>query len=268
MRASRDFQDLIALMYRLRNECAWNKVQSPQSLLPYLLEESYELVEASHQNDIQAIKSELGDVLYQVIFHSEIYQEQGDFDIGDVIEQLMQKLIRRHSFIFEKSEKENQNLTWQEIKQKEHAEQMPSLLSQVKSGSGLMTAQRLQNQTAKVGFDWENLQGVLDKLQEELNELQQELPKGEFKYQTERLPASQKAKISSELGDVLFVLTNLARHLDIDAEVALQSTNAKFRRRFAFVEQALLEQGKGFADVDLKQMDQYWERAKQLEKEK
>lgn len=264
MRPSRDFNDLIQLMHRLRNECEWNKAQSPQSLLPYLLEESYELVEASYQYDINAIKSELGDVLYQVIFQSEIYQEQGDFDISDVIEQLMEKLIRRHPDVFINSD-ECKTKTWQEIKQYESHTQTPQLLSQVKSGSALMTAQNLQAMAATVGFDWANLQGVLDKIQEELNELKQELPPSDFNYQMDQIDAQQKAKISSELGDILFVLSNLARHLDIDAEVALQSTNAKFRRRFAFVEQALLEQGKQFSNVDLKEMDQYWEKAKQLE---
>lgn len=269
MRPSREFHDLIALMHRLRNECEWNKSQTPHSLLPYLLEESYELVEASHQHDVNAIKAELGDVLYQVIFHSEIYQEQGHFEIGDVIYHLMEKLIRRHALIFKKSDlnQSNRPESWQEIKQRELEEtaQMSSRLAQVKSGSALMTAQNLQATAATVGFDWENLHGVLDKIQEEFSELQQELPSGEFNYKHDTLNPSQKARISSELGDILFVLSNLARHLDIDAEVALQSTNAKFRRRFAFVEQSLYQNGKTFANTTLDEQNEYWQQAKQNE---
>ena len=128
-----------------------------------------------------------------------------------------------------------------------------------------MTTQNLQKQAGKVGFDWQDLSGVLGKLQEELGELHVELPTPEFKYKTDKLDEAQKDKIAGELGDVLFVLTNLARHLDIDAEMALQNTNAKFKRRFAFVEQSFMEQGKTFEESDLAEMDKYWDMAKDAE---
>ncbi|MDO4427767.1 MAG: nucleoside triphosphate pyrophosphohydrolase [Moraxella sp.] len=269
MTPSRNFNDLLALMHLLRRECAWDKKQTNISLLPYLLEESYELAEATLANDLNEIKGELGDVLLQVIFHAEIYQETGKFDMGDVIYFLMEKLIRRHPHVFEKETlktEEDVKKRWEEIKAFENKDKPKRLLSDVKAGTALMTAQNLQKASAKVGFDWENLGGVLDKLQEELAELQAELPSNDFNYKQDKLDNAQKAKISDELGDVLFVLSNLARHLDIDAEMALQEANAKFKRRFGFVEKSLIENGKDFDNTNLVEMDKFWERAKQLEK--
>lgn len=185
--------------------------------------------------------------------------------MADVIYALQEKLICRHPHVFDK-----ENLTtdedikrrWDEIKQIENQDRPKRLLSDVKAGTALMTAQNLQKQASKVGFDWDNLGGILGKLKEEIGELQAELPTPEFKYKTDKLDKAQKDKIAGEIGDVLFVLTNLARHLDINAEIALQNTNAKFKHRFAFVEKSLMEQGKTFEDSDLAEMDKYWDIAK------
>lgn len=269
MTPSRDFNDLLALMHRLRSDCPWDAKQTNLSLLPYLLEESYELVEATYANDLQEIKGELGDVLLQVIFHAEIYGENAQFDIGDVIYHLMEKLIRRHPHVFDKENlktDEEVKRRWEEIKVLENQAKPQRLLSNVKAGTALMTAQNLQKQAASVGFDWANLGGVLDKLGEEIDELKAELPNADFGYKTDKITHEQKSKITDELGDVLFVLSNLARHLGIDGEMALQGANNKFRQRFAFVEQSLQDAGKTFEESDELEKDGYWEMAKQCEK--
>lgn len=270
MTPSRNFDDLLALMQRLRTDCPWDAKQTNESLKPYALEEVFELIDAINSNDDQEIKGELGDVLLQVVFHAHLYDEQGRFDMGEVIYALMQKLIRRHPHVFDKENlatDEDVKRRWNEIKAIENAGKPKRLLSDVKTGTALMTAQNLQKQSAKVGFDWANLGGVLDKLQEELGELQAELPTASFAYKTDKLDAVQKDKISDELGDVLFVLTNLARHLDIDAEMALHNANAKFRRRFAFVEQSLLASGQDFDGTNAADMDRLWTMAKLSEQQ-
>lgn len=272
---SADFNHLIALMARLRAECPWDKKQTNDSLLKYLLEESYELVAAINADDGTAlatdeIKGELGDVLLQVVFHAHLYNEQGRFDINDVIYFLQEKLIRRHPHIFDKENlktDEDVKRRWDEIKAIENKDKPKRLLSDVKAGSALMTAQNLQKQAAKVDFDWYNLKGVLDKLQEELDELKAELPSDDFNYKTDKIDTLQKTKICDELGDVLFVLANLARHLDIDAEMALQKANSKFQQRFAFVEQSLLNDGKTLQESTLDEQNYYWQLAKQRNKQ-
>ncbi|MDO4896768.1 MAG: nucleoside triphosphate pyrophosphohydrolase [Moraxella sp.] len=268
------FSDLLALMARLRTDCPWDAKQTNVSLQKYAIEEVFELIEAISNDDNSTlatddIKGELGDVLLQVIFHAHLYAEQGRFDMADVIYALQEKLIRRHPHVFDKENlktDEDVKRRWDEIKQIENQDRPKRLLSDVKAGTALMTAQNLQKQAGKVGFDWDNLGGVLEKVQEELSELQAELPMPDFNDKTDKLDKVQKVKIADELGDVLFALTNLARHLGIDAEMALQNTNAKFKRRFAFVEKSLIENGKSFADSDLAEMDKYWDMAKSLEK--
>lgn len=272
MTPSRDFKDLLALMHRLRQECAWDKKQTNTSLQKYAIEEVFELIEAINLDDksdraTDDIKGELGDVLLQVVFHAEIYQENQRFDMGDVIYHLMEKLIRRHPHVFDKENlltDEDVKRRWDEIKAIENKDRPQRLLSDVKAGTALMTAQNLQKQAGKVGFDWDKLSDVLDKVKEELGELCDEVPDN-FCHKTDKLNDAQKAKIAGELGDVLFAVTNMARHLGVDAETALQQTNAKFQRRFAFVEESLLEAGKSFEESDLAEMDRYWELAKRHE---
>ena len=267
------FDDLLTLMARLRSDCPWDAKQTNHSLQKYAIEEVFELIEAIGGDDGSAlatsdIKSELGDVLLQVVFHAHLYSEQGRFDMGDVIYALQDKLIRRHPHVFDKENLKTDadvKRRWDEIKQLENQGKPKRLLSDVKAGTALTVAQNLQDKAASVGFDWGSLQGVLDKLDEELGELKDELPHANFNYKTNKLDTAQKDKIAAELGDVLFVLTNLARHLGVDSEMALQGATAKFRRRFAFVEQALADDGKSFEQSDLGEMDSYWEMAKRHE---
>lgn len=274
MKPSPNFNDLLTLMARLRTDCPWDAKQTNQSLQKYAIEEVFELIDAIGADDhsqlaTDDIKGELGDVLLQVVFHAHLYCEQGRFDMGDVIYALTEKLIRRHPHVFDKENlrtDEDVKKRWDEIKALENKDRPKRLLSEVKSGTALNTAQNLQDKAGSVGFDWANLGGVLDKLDEEISELKAELPNAEFCYKTDRLTADQKAKIADELGDVLFVLSNLARHVGVDAEMALQNANAKFKRRFAFVEKSLLDNGKTFADSNLAEMDNYWDKAKAIEK--
>lgn len=270
MQPTDQFSDLLALMARLRSDCPWDAKQTNQSLQKYAIEEVFELIGAIQADDGSAlassdIKGELGDVLLQVIFHAQLYDEQGRFDMADVIYALQDKLIRRHPHVFDKENlttDEDVKRRWDEIKRLENAGRPKRLLSEVKAGTALSQAERLQGVSAEVGFDWGDIQGVLGKLKEELGELYAELPQGEFDYQKDKLTPMQQAKIADELGDVLFVLTNLARHVGVDSELALQGAIGKFRRRFAFVEQKLLENGKDFADSSLAEMDNYWHMAK------
>ncbi|OOR87806.1 nucleoside triphosphate pyrophosphohydrolase [Moraxella caviae] len=272
--ATTNFQDLLALMARLRTNCPWDAKQTNQSLQKYAIEEVFELIEAIGADDgtprtADDIKGELGDVLLQVVFHAHLYAEQQRFDMGDVIYALQDKLIRRHPHVFDK-----ENLTtdaavkarWDEIKRLENEGKPVRKLSDVKAGTALNQAQNLQASAASVGFDWANLQGVLNKLQEEIAELKAVLPSGEFDYKNDKLDGVQKQQITDELGDCLFVLTNLARHTGVDSEMALQGTIAKFKRRFAHVEDSLQKAGKDFSECDLAMMDRYWDEAKTLEK--
>lgn len=270
MNPTNQFADLLTLMARLRTDCPWDAKQTNASLQKYAIEEVFELVDAIASDDkstlaTESIKGELGDVLLQVVFHAHLYDEQGRFDMADVIFTLQEKLIGRHPHVFNKENlttDEDVRRRWDEIKALETKDRPKQLLSDVKSGTALMYAQNLQKASATVGFDWENLGGVLDKLQEELGELQAELPRADFSYKADKLNQSQKDKIADELGDVLFVLANLARHLDVDAEMALQNANAKFKRRFACVEKSLMAQAKTPKGSNLAQMNEYWEMAK------
>ncbi|MDO5652295.1 MAG: nucleoside triphosphate pyrophosphohydrolase [Moraxella sp.] len=267
---SGEFEDLLSLMATLRKECPWDAKQSNDSLQKYAIEEVFELIEAIQADDNTAfatdeIKGELGDVLLQVIFHAHLYAEQGRFDMREVIFALQDKLIRRHPHVFDKevlTTDEAVKQRWDEIKAIENQGKPVRLLSQVKAGTALSQAQNLQSTAASVGFDWDNLQGVLDKLQEEIDELKAVLPAADFDYKADKLTDTDRQRIQDELGDCLFVLTNIARHTGVNAEMALQGTIAKFRRRFAYVEHRLMETGTTFAKSDLTEMDKYWNEAK------
>lgn len=267
---SRDFADLLQLMQTLRQECPWDAKQTNVSLQKYAIEEVFELIEAIQADDggdvaSEALKGELGDVLLQVVFHAHLYDEQGRFDMGEVIYHLQEKLIRRHPHVFEKetlTTDEAVKQRWDEIEAIENQNKPQRLLSEVKAGTALMQAQHLQDKAASVGFDWHSLGGVLDKLDEEIVELKAVLPEPSFAYRQDKLPAPQKVQITDELGDVLFVLANIARHAGVDSEMALQGAIAKFRRRFAYVEQAVLAQGKRIEDMDFCELDDYWNAAK------
>lgn len=263
MQASKQFSDLVTLMARLRTDCPWDKKQTNQSLIPYILEESYELVDAINQGDFDEIKSELGDVLLQVVFQAHLYDEQGKFNIDDVILSLQEKLIRRHPHVFDKENlktDEDVKERWDEIKALENAGKPKRRLDSVKAGSALMQAQDLQKTANKVGFDWDVVSGAVDKLDEEIAELKQILPKDD-----EAINTTQKAELEKELGDCFFALVNVARKLGIDSEKATLTTVHKFKSRFAFIEDELAKVGKTPETASLVEMDSLWDKAKLYE---
>ena len=263
-----NIEDLIALMARLRADCPWDIKQTNHSLIPYAIEEAYELAEAIQEGDIEDIKGELGDVLLQVIFHCQIYAEQHQFDLGEVVYTLQSKLIRRHPHVFETDNLPDEAAVkkrWDEIKALENAERErrgkpKRSLDKVKAGSALMQAQSLQKSASKLGFDWDGVAGAIEKLEEEIAELKQILPK-----ENEKVDDTLKLELEKELGDCVFGLVNVARKLNLDAETATLTCVHKFRSRFGFIEDELAKQGKTAETSSLDEMDALWEQAKQHE---
>lgn len=265
MTPSDNFTDLLALMARLRRDCPWDKKQTNDSLIPYAIEETYELVEAIQDGDFEDIKGELGDVLLQVIFHAHLYAEQGKFDMGDVIFTLQDKLIRRHPHVFDKENLKSEDdvkQRWDEIKafenlEKEKRGKKRRILDAVKAGSALMQAQDIQKTANSVGFDWDVVSGAVEKLDEEIGELKEILP-----TDGEKPTPQQKAELEKELGDCFFALVNVARKLGIDSEKATLTTVHKFKSRFGFIEDELEKMGKTPQTSTLEEMDRLWEQAK------
>ncbi len=266
--ATGELTDLLALMARLRSDCPWDQKQSNHTLIPYAIEEAYELGAAVQEDDDEDIKSELGDVLLQVVFHCQLYAEQGRFDISDVITTLQQKLIRRHPHVFDTENLPDEaavKLRWDEIKAEENqaaaARGKPRRrLDSVKAGSALMQAQEVQRQASKLGFDWEGVEGALDKLDEEVGEL-----KAEIKDKSKDEIIANISDIEQELGDCMFALVNVARKLNLDAEASALTCVHKFKSRFGFIESQLLAAGKTLEDSDLVEMERLWEAAKHHE---
>nr|WP_201526390.1 nucleoside triphosphate pyrophosphohydrolase [Psychrobacter frigidicola] len=267
--ASGELADLLGLMARLRADCPWDQKQSNHSLIPYAIEEAYELGEAVQTDDDEDIKGELGDVLLQVVFHCQLYAEQGRFDISDVITTLQQKLIRRHPHVFEAENLKDEaavKVRWNEIKAEENqareARGKPRRrLDVTKAGSALMQAQDIQKQASKLGFDWDGISGALDKLDEEVAELKAEL----INKSKDEIKANIR-EIEKELGDCMFALVNVARKLNLDAEAATLTCVHKFKSRFGYIEAQLEAAGKRLEDSNLIQMDTLWEEAKQHER--
>ena len=268
-KASGELADLLSLMARLRSDCPWDKKQSNHSLIPYAIEEAYELGEAVQSNDDEDIKGELGDVLLQVVFHCQMYAEQERFDMSNVITTLQEKLIRRHPHVFEAETLKDEAAVkerWDEIKVEEQqaraARGKPQRrLDNTKAGSALMQAQDVQKQASKLGFDWEGVSGAFDKLDEEIAELKTEIldkPQVEIK--------TNIREIEKELGDCMFALVNVARKLDLDAETATLTCVHKFKSRFGYIEDQLAAAGKRLEDSDINEMDALWEAAKQHER--
>lgn len=263
-----NIEDLMALMARLRADCPWDIKQTNHSLIPYAIEEAYELAEAIQEGDIEEIKGELGDVLLQVIFHCQIYAEQHQFDLGEVVYTLQSKLIRRHPHVFEADNLPDEAAVkkrWDEIKALENAERErrgkpKRSLDKVKAGSALMQAQSLQKSASKLGFDWDGVTGAIEKLEEEIAELKQILP-----IENEKVDDTLKLELEKELGDCVFGLVNVARKLNLDAEAATLTCVHKFRSRFGFIEDELAKQGKTAETSSLEEMDALWEQAKQHE---
>ena len=268
--ASGELADLLSLMARLRSDCPWDKKQSNHSLIPYAIEEAYELGEAVQSNDDEDIKGELGDVLLQVVFHCQMYAEQERFDMSDVITTLQEKLIRRHPHVFEAETLKDEAAVkerWDEIKVEEQQARAvrgkpQRRLDNTKAGSALMQAQDVQKQASKLGFDWEGVSGAFDKLDEEIAELKTEIldkPQVEIK--------TNIREIEKELGDCMFALVNVARKLDLDAETATLTCVHKFKSRFGYIEDQLAAAGKRLEDSDINEMDALWEAAKQHERD-
>lgn len=274
--ATGQLSDLLALMARLRVHCPWDIKQTNQSLIPYAIEEVYELAEAIQADlrdggvDDEELKSELGDVLLQVIFHCQLYAEQGRFDLSDVIKTLQQKLIRRHPHVFDADNLPNDEAVkqrWDDIKAQELADKlaqgkMVSRLDKVKAGSALMQAQSLQEQAGKLGFDWsdddDGLIAAIEKLEEEIGELKSLICQ-------QNLAKKQQQEMNKELGDCFFALVNIARKLGLNAEVATLSCVHKFRSRFAYIEAQLDKVGKTPENSTLAEMDALWKQAKYFE---
>jgi len=267
--ASGELADLLSLMARLRADCPWDKKQSNHSLIPYAIEEAYELGEAVQGDDDEDIKGELGDVLLQVVFHCQMYAEQERFDMSDVITTLQEKLIRRHPHVFEAETLKDEAAVkerWDEIKVEEQqvraARGKPQRrLDNTKAGSALMQAQDVQKQASKLGFDWEGVSGAFDKLNEEVSELKAEL----LDKSKDDINANI-ADIEKEIGDCMFALVNVARKLDLDAETATLTCVHKFKSRFGYIEDQLAAAGKRLEDSNINEMDALWEAAKQHER--
>lgn len=260
--------DLIHLMARLRDPdtgCSWDLKQTYSSIAKSTIEEAYEVVDAIESGDAGHLKEELGDLLFQVIFYSRLGQEEAKFDFHSIVHSLTEKLIRRHPHVFpngsltdvvaQTAAPEAVKASWEAIKKQErNAKGQADLLDDVPLGLPALTrAEKLQKRAASVGFDWQEPKQVLTKLQEEMTELQVALEAGDERGQKE------------ELGDVLFTLVNLARHLDIDAETALRSANNKFSGRFRYIEQKVTADGGALKDTNVDLMERYWQEAKSRE---
>jgi len=245
------FDELLQIMYRLRNECSWDKEQTFDSIKASTLEEAYEVVEAIDEKNYDELKSELGDLLLHIVFHSVMAEEKNLFTINEVIDSIKDKLVRRHPHVFDNLEvKDNKEIekNWEKIKMQEGRksllEGLPKALPQ------LQRAARMQEKVSKIGFDWENKEDVWEKVIEEIDELK-EIEK-----------TGNKVEIEKELGDIFFSLINYSRFIGINPENALRKTNVKFINRFKYVEDQLDKIDKKVTDSNLEEMDKYWEESK------
>jgi ATP diphosphatase len=271
MTPSRDIGRLIEIMAALRTPgsgCPWDLAQNFASIAPYTIEEAYEVADAIGRGDFVDLKDELGDLLLQVVFHARMAQEQDKFDFGAVVEAITAKMLRRHPHVFGEAQglsPEAVEGLWHRIKEEEKAARAAAHGGVVEERSGalagvptalpaLTRALKLQEKASRVGFDWNDPKAVLDKIREETEEVAQAMSAGDTAHATE------------EVGDLLFVVVNLARHLGADPERALRETNLKFERRFSFIERALAAQGKTPEQSSLAEMDALWDEAKQAER--
>lgn len=250
------FDDLIEIMARLRSGCPWDQEQTHRTLVPYLIEETYEVVEAIEHGDPDALRDELGDLLLQIVFHSQLGQEVGKFTVADVIDALSNKMVRRHPHVFGDAVIEDvdaQWKSWEQLKSQEATGQKrKSRLEGIPKHLGaLQRGQRMQEKAARVGFDWPNVGGILDKLREELEEL----------AEAQRIKQDDP-HVREELGDVFFTIVNLSRALGIDAETAMREANEKFYRRFAYMEERAAAVGKSLSDLSLDELEELWQLAK------
>jgi ATP diphosphatase len=266
--------DLLHLMARLRDPqhgCPWDLKQSYATIVPHTIEEAYEVADAIERGDFDHLSGELGDLLFQVVYYSQLAREEGRFEFAQVVDGITRKLIRRHPHVFPdgdlygapdmaRLEEAAIKQRWEEIKAEERAEkaaapQQLSLLDDVPQAlPALSRAAKLQKRAAQVGFDWQEALPVVDKLREELDEV------------LEAMSENDAEAIAEEVGDLLFVAVNLARHLKVDPETALRAANNKFERRFHYIEQALRDAGRPIENCSLEELDALWGEAKKLEK--
>jgi nucleoside triphosphate diphosphatase len=272
MTPSRDISRLLEIMARLRTPdsgCPWDLEQNFATIAPYTIEEAYEVTDAIARGDLDDLRDELGDLLLQVVFHARMAEEQNVFSFGDVVEAITAKMIRRHPHVF--ADKDGR-LTpshvkgaWERIKAEEKAERARrrpaeetshrSLLSDVKAGQpALARAMALQRKASRVGFDWNDPRAVLHKIREEADEIEAALDRGDAD------------ELREETGDLLFALVNLARHVGADPDLALRGTNAKFERRFGYIERTLAARGRAIEDASLDEMETLWNEAKATER--
>lgn len=259
--------DLLTIMMALRapeTGCPWDVEQTFQTIAPYTIEEAYEVADAIERGALDELKGELGDLLFQVVYHAQMAKEEGRFEFDDVVDAICRKMVRRHPHVFGdevvRAATDVKGL-WERVKAAERQDQggepRQGILDDVPLPLPSLTrAVKLQNKAAKVGFDWPSLSPVIDKLDEEILEFKEVACASE----------PDKEKVQEELGDILFVFANIARHLDIDPEQALRGANEKMVRRFGFIEKALAEAGKSPEESDLAEMDALWDEAKRLEK--
>jgi len=262
-------------MAALRNPetgCPWDIVQTFETIKPYTIEEAYEVSDAIERNDMDDLCDELGDLLLQVVFHARMAEEAGDFAFGDVVEAITRKMIRRHPHVFARSDADTPDavkIQWDAIKQAEKRERAErraarGISEDFKSGflgsvqrsfPALTEALKLQERAAKVGFDWSSPEPILDKIEEEIGELREALKSGD------------RAKVSDELGDLIFAVVNIGRHVKADPEQALRGTNTKFRRRFSHIETTLDAEGETLEAATLERMEDLWQAAKAIERQ-
>jgi len=256
--------DLLGVMAALRHPetgCPWDLEQTFQTIAPYTVEEAYEVADAIERRDFEGLKGELGDLLFQAVYHSRIAEEEGQFGFADVVDGITRKMIRRHPHVFADT-----NLragfgrsAWEDMKAKEKGTSEVSVLADVPLALPALTrAVKLQSKAARVGFDWPSLEPVLAKAEEEFAELKAELEEASASRGSSR-------RVAEEFGDLLFVMANVARHLGIDPEAALREANAKFVRRFESIEAALRSDGRSPAQSSLEEMDRLWDAAKSAE---
>jgi ATP diphosphatase len=277
MQSSRDIQRLIDIMASLRSPetgCSWDIAQTFETIVSYTIEEAYEVADAITRRDMPDLRDELGDLLLQVVFHSQIAKEKGAFDFGVVVETIVEKMIRRHPHVFGDSKglsPEEVKAIWVRIKAEEKSAKKAALeavrqthpdglLDDVPIAlPGLSRAVKLQTKASSVGFDWNDIRLVLNKIREETCEIEEVLGVGDLEVARDAL--------EDEIGDLLFAVANLARHAQVDPEAAIRRSNAKFERRFGFIQQELARQGIALGDATLEEMDALWNIAKVRETE-
>jgi MazG family protein len=292
------FERAVAIMERLRapGGCPWDREQTFDSIKPYTLEETYEVLEAIDNRDWNELPGELGDLLLQVLFYSEMAKEDGTFSIDDVLDRLSDKLVNRHPHVFGEVKADTAaevKRNWEALKTQERKKRdagktdgpdgtqtsSNSILTGISSAMpSLLEAHKLSSRAAQVGFDWPNMEGLFDKLAEETGELRQQLQefpdpgprpegRGVASSGRQKVPEELRTRLEEEVGDLFFVLVNIARYLSLDPESALRKTNRKFRRRFQWMEQCLQEKGMTAEQASMDELELLWRRAKQQEKQ-